>query len=96
MKEIDVATKPRPKRNGTAHRMVKPPPLAHLLVDDWRDAWKWAENWVSVLLIAWGALPADMQANLLGGFVAPSRLPFWAGVLGLMTRMWSQRVTPPH
>lgn len=69
--------------------------LETLLVDDWRDAWKWATNWLGIFLTVWGGLSEAMQISILKGFFPDGKAAMVCGVLVMAFRMWSQRIAPP-
>ena len=37
------------------------------LIPDWRQAWRMLSMRVAFLAVIWGSLPAELQAEILGG-----------------------------
>ncbi len=62
-----------------------------LLVENWRDAWKWLSVQGAALIVAWSLVPADMQAALLEllGW-SSSQVTAALGVLTLLGRLVNQ------
>ncbi len=58
------------------------------LVDGWQRAWRWASVQFAVLIAAWGLLPADTQAAVLGAIGIPEhRQAALIGGLFLLARL---------
>lgn len=67
--------------------MIKPPSL----IPQWRRAWRMASVQVSLLIVAWVALPPDAQAAVVGLLgVPPDKVPGLLAVLGIVARVISQ------
>lgn len=61
------------------------------LVPDWRSAWRWASVQAAALSVAWGSLPADVQASVLAAIGVPAaRVPAILGVIVIVGRMIDQ------
>lgn len=61
------------------------------LIPNWRRAWRMASVQVAAVLIAWGTLPADVQAVIVGAVGVPAeRVPAILGVLMLLARLVDQ------
>lgn len=39
--------------------------MKQIIVQDWRDAWKWLSVQFSLAMVAWASLPAETQAAML-------------------------------
>lgn len=39
--------------------------LASILVEDWRQCWRWLSVQFSLAMVAWASLPAETQAAML-------------------------------
>lgn len=64
------------------------------LIPNWRRAWRMMSVQVAGLAVAWGLLPPDQQAALLGFFgVGPERAPAVLGLLFLAGRLIDQPKT---
>ncbi len=68
------------------------------LIPNWRRAWRMATVQIATAAVAWGALPADTQAAILGLVGVPEqRVPAILGVLLIVARLIDQprtRETP--
>jgi hypothetical protein len=65
-----------------------------IIVDDWRASWRWLSVHLTGVLIVWGSLDPKTQADILGGFVPPERVPLVLGVAILVGRYIKQRRDP--
>lgn len=64
------------------------------LIPEWRRAWRMASVQAATLAVAWGALPPDAQAQVLGFVGVPSeRVPAILGLLILVARLIDQPKT---
>lgn len=62
-----------------------------MLIPNWRRAWRFLSVHVALVLVAWGALPVDMQAALVEVLGIPAeRVPAVLGVLMLLARLIDQ------
>lgn len=67
--------------------MIKPPSL----IPHWRRAWRMASVQVSLLIVAWVALPPDAQAAVVGLLgVPPDKVPGLLALLGIAARLVAQ------
>ena len=64
------------------------------IVDDWRASWRWLTVHLTGVLIVWSSLDPKTQADILGGWVPPERVPLVLGVLILVGRYIKQRREP--
>lgn len=61
------------------------------LIPNWRRAWRMASVQVAAVLVAWGTLPTDVQAAIVGAIGLPAeRVPAILGVLMLLVRLIDQ------
>jgi hypothetical protein len=62
-----------------------------MIITNWREAWRMASIWVAGAAVAFGALPTDTQAAMLGMVgLEPSRIPAVIGVLVIVARLVKQ------
>jgi hypothetical protein len=62
------------------------------LIPDWRQAWRMLSMRVAFLAVIWGSLPAELQAEILGGLgVSPGRVPLFIGLTVMVVRIIAQK-----
>lgn len=44
--------------------------FGHILVSDWRDAWKWLSVQFAALIAAWPLVPEDAQATVVSSIAS--------------------------
>ena len=66
-----------------------------LIVDDWKDGWKWATTWVFAFIIAFPDLLPLVEAT---GLLTAPEVPAWValsfrtlGTVGIFARFWNQK-----
>lgn len=60
-------------------------------VHNWRRAWRMASVQISVVIVAWVALPPDAQAAVVGLLgVPPDKVPGLLALLGIVARLVAQ------
>lgn len=63
-------------------------------IENWRKSWRMLSVQLAALGIAFGALPADTQAAMLGAVgIEPSRVPAILGALVILGRLVNQPKT---
>lgn len=64
------------------------------MILEWRSARRMYSVWAALAAVAWGLLPASVQAPVLGYLgVDPYRVPFWCGLIFLVARVINQPTT---
>lgn len=65
------------------------------LIDNWHTAWRMWSVQAAALLVAWGTLPADMQAAIVAAVGVPAeRVPAILGALVILGRLVQQGQPP--
>jgi hypothetical protein len=61
------------------------------LISNWRQAWRMASVQMAAVIVAWAALPADMQAAIVQAVGVPAeRVPGVLALLVIVARLIDQ------